>query len=639
MQSFPPLKNQDQEKREKVSRMLNEAFEHHKAGRLAEAEDLYVQILDIDKDNPDCYHLLGLISLKVGDLHSAYTLISHAIDLKSEEPQFHFSLGNTMVTAGKLEDAAVCYKYAISLNPNYTQALNNLGVVLLQSGKFDEALPYIKKALEIDPDYPDAHNNLGMILKEKGNYDEAISCFQKAISLKPDYAEAHNNLGTVYRIKEDLDSAIDQYEKTLKIRPDYVEAHSNLGNALRDKGRFESSKAHFEQALSLNPEHAESHSNLGNALKDEGRIEEAIARYKKAIEINPNFAVAYFNIGSVYQEIGKFAEAIEYYDKAIAIESNYADAHWNRALVLLTLGDFENGWRQYEWRWKKKSPGIHPYHKKPLWDGSDFKGKVVFLHCEQGLGDALQFIRYAPMVKERGGEVWLGCPPALSRAFKAITAIDRIFDKPEELPDTYDFQVPLMSLPMIFGTTLETVPCSIPYLRPYPKDVAVWKERLREYTGLKVGLVWAGNPRKDQPGAHAVDRRRSMRLEQFAPLADIPGINWFSLQKGEPAEQAKNPPAGMNLIDFMDQANDFADTAAFMENLDLIISVDTSVVHMAGAIGKPVWMLSRFDGCWRWLTEREDSPWYPTLRIFRQPSPGAWDPVVQKVCCSLKEII
>jgi len=635
-ETLKPLKNGHGEdiQGDDISSLFNKAIEHHKAGRLGEAEELYVRILEIDRNHADSYHLLGLVSYGVGDLASAEALVRHAISLRNAAP-FHFSLGNVMMSAGRLDAAADCYRRAIAIEPDYVQALNNLGVVLLKNGKFDEALPYIEKAIELNPLYADAHNNLGMIMKEKGRPAEAASCFERAIKLKPDYAEAHNNLGIALRMLDRIDEAIEQYEKTIDLKPDYVEAYSNLGNALRDKGKFETSQRQFEKALALNPDHAEAHSNLGNALKDQGHIEQALARYKRAIAIKPDFAVAHFNIGTVYQEIGEFGEAMKYYNQAIAIDPDYAEAHWNQSLVMLTLGDFENGWKKYEWRWRKKGV-VMPGYGKPLWDGSPFEGKTLLLHTEQGLGDSLQFIRYAPMVKERGGRVVLCCPPALERLFGMMNLFDCISPSGSPAPE-HDIQSPLLSLPMIFGTTLGTIPNSVPYLSPDPKDTTAWAERIRPYgDGFRIGLVWAGNPRKEQPGAHAIDKRRSMKLDQFAPLADIPGALWFSLQKdGEPAEQAKNPPPGMKLIDLMENVKDYADTAAFIANLDLVIGVDTSVIHMAGALGKPVWVLSRFDGCWRWLLDRSDSPWYPSLRLFRQKRPREWGPVVEEVRAEL----
>lgn len=616
---------------------FDEALQCHRAGKLAEAHALYHKILEQNPLHADSLNLLGLIAMRAGDNATAVDLIGKAISIREDAPPFHFNIAAAYINQSKLPEAARHYERAIALNPDYAEALSNLGYVYIQQKKYDQAIERLNKAIDLNPNYAHARNNLGIALKEQGKFDEAIPCFEKALQLKPDFIQAHNNLGLILRYQRKPAEAIEHYMIALGHNPNYIEARNNLGNALRDLGKLEEAKAEFERVIHLKPDTHEAQSNLGNVYKDLGQHELAIAHYNKAIEANPNFATAYFNVATSKHETRHLDEAMACYERALAIQPDYGDALWNQSLLLLLKGDYEKGWKQYEQRWLKKDMPFHGYDK-PLWDGARFDGKTILLHGEQGLGDSLQFIRYAKPVKRQGGKVIVVCPPTLQRIFESIEEIDQVVPEGAPIPD-YDLQAPLLSLPMIFKTTLETIPAEVPYLSA-PQDLMnAWAERLRPYTNLKVGLVWAGNPRKFHAESHAIDRRRSMTLEQFAPLANIPNVTLFSLQKGEPAQQAKNPPHGMTLIDFMDEIDDFAGTAALIANIDLIVSVDTSVVHMAGALAKPVWMLSRFDGCWRWLLDRDDSPWYPTMRLFRQTKAGEWQPVIKDVQKALAKFV
>jgi len=627
------VNNKDRPSPVTLQEMLAAAISHHQGGRLTDADKIYRQMLEADPNNIDALHLLGLISIQTGDPTAAIELIGNALKIKEDVPQFHYNIGNACAVLNKTDEAITHYERAIELQPNNAEAHNNLGYIFLQLKNPHLAAGCLTKALKIRPEYADAHNNLGLAHKDMGALNEALKCFKRAITLAPDYLAARNNLGMVLRTMGRPDEASPHFEHALARNPNYAEARNNLGNALRDMGKLDEAQAEYERALSINPEYAEAHSNLGNIYKDKSMFGEAIASYERALSLKPDFATACFNIGTVYQETGRHNEAMDYYERTLKLDPGYGDALWNQSLLYLLKGDFDKGWKQYERRWVKLGP--HGFNK-PLWDGSDLTGKTILLHCEQGLGDSLQFIPYAALVKQRGGKVLLACPKPLTRILETAPGIDQLITEGQPLPD-YDCQSPLVSLPLIFNTDLDTIPANVPYLAAPPDQTAAWAERLKSCKGKKVGLVWAGNPRKYHAESNAVDRRRSMRLEQFAPLAEIPGIDFISLQKDGPAEQAINPPPGMNLIDFMDEVSDFTDTAAIIANLDLVIGVDTSVVHLAGALAKPVWMLSRFDGCWRWLLDRSDSPWYPTMRIFRQPKAGDWTSVVENVRAALKD--
>jgi tetratricopeptide (TPR) repeat protein len=410
----------------------------------------------------------------------------------------------------------------------------------------------------------------------------------------------------------------------------------NLGNALELQDKFDEAAASYRRAIELKPNYAEAYHSLGNALYMQDSLDDAAAYHRRALALKPDYAEAYVSLGTDLARLEKHEDALDNFHHALALKPDYVEAHCSKAFINLRFGNFAVGWPEYEWRWQLKDLAeVAKSLTMPLWDGKNFQGKTILLYCEQGYGDSIQFIRYAPMVKEKGGKVLLSCPQRLLRLFKNVAGIDEIFPDGTSI-SACDLRAPLMSLPLLFDTRLDTIPCSVPYLSAPADQAAIWAQRLRPYNGLKVGVVWAGDSRSTAY-LRSTDRRRSMSLSQFEPLGSVSGnIHFFSLQKGSPADQAKNAPPGLKLIDFMDSVEDFADTAAFIANLDLVIGVDTSVIHLAGAMGKPVWVLSRFAGCWRWLLKREDSPWYPTLRLFRQPQAGDWSSVIESVCTALK---
>ena len=342
-------------------------------------------------------------------------------------------------------------------------------------------------------------------------------------------------------------------------------------------------------------------------------------------------------MGNTFGQLRKIDEAVGAYRRAIANSPNYAKAHYGLSLCLLSLGDLRQGFEEYRWRRKLPDfPEKMPAPSCPLWEGESLSGKAILVHCEQGYGDSLQFIRFIRPLSRMAARVTVLAPRSLTGLFRSIPDIEVPFVYADA---EYDYHVPLMCLPRLFGTTLDTIPADVPYLSADPAKIDRWAKRLSQYAGkIKIGLVWAGSSREHNPAANAIDRRRSTTLQQFAPLAGMANVQFFSLQKGEPATQALHPPYGMSLVDWTSELHDFEDTAALIANLDLVISVDTSVVHLAGALAKRVWVLSRFDGCWRWLNGREDSPWYPTARVFHQRAPGAWNEVMERVAAELVKL-
>lgn len=417
-------------------------------------------------------------------------------------------------------------------------------------------------------------------------------------------------------------------------------AWNNRGLGLLNMGHPFDAVLNIDRAIALEPDTPEYHNNRGAALYDQEDADKALDAFKKALELRPVFPEALSNQGNVLKWKGKVLEAIESYRGAVAARPDYADAHLHLAFALLTAGLYEEGWKEFDWRWKV---GQMPERGLPIpaWEGESLEGKTLLFYGEQGFGDVLNFIRYASVIKEKfGGRVLVEVRLPLARLAATTPGVDGVVVFGEDMPKDIDYALPMLSAPRICGTTVETIPWNGPYFKTHKYRVQLWRERLtRLPPGLLVGVCWAGMSRASQPAAESVDRRRSTTLNSFAPLAQVPGVSWVSLQKGPPSEQVKAPPMNMTIGDWTDECDDFADTAALIECLDLVITVDTAVVHLAAALGKPTWLLSRWDGCWRWLGNRSDSPWYPSLRQFVQPGPNQWEPLMQHVAEHFREFV
>lgn len=507
-------------------------------------------------------------------------------------------------------------------------ALHNLlGTAHAGLGDWDAAIGRYGAALRADPDFAGARNNLGNALCALGRHREAVIHYSAALRLNPNYAEAHNNLGNALEALGHQQQAAASYRRALAIKPDYAEAHNNLGVSLYALGEDEAAATCYAAALRLRPAYAEAHHNRAILLHDTGRSEEAIAVCTEALRINPRYAEAHNSWAGICNELRRFEEALSHCDAALAIDPAHAGAHWNKSLTLLQLGRFAEAWPLYEWRKRKKAPIAARNFAQPQWRGENLTGKTLFLHWEQGLGDTLQFCRFVPLLAARGAQIFLAVQEPLRRLLRDLSPQVSVIGE-SDVPPAFDYHCPLLSLPLALDLDFKAIPAPRAYLHADPAAARAWRDRLAALPGLKAGLVWAGGGRKDQPNAWRVDRRRSVSLAQLAPLATLPGISFVSLQKGPLAEQAATPPDGMMLHDWTGELNDFADTAALAAGLDLVISVDTSTAHLAGALGKPVWILSRYDQCWRWPVNRRDSAWYPSARLFQQQQPGDWEPVI-----------
>ncbi len=530
--------------------------------------------------------------------------------------------------AGQLQRSEALCREVLEARPDHHAALHLLGVVMHRMGRKEAAVELIGKAVAVRPDYAEAHNGLGNVLAEMGRLGEAAAAYRMTVAIKPGYAEAHCNLGTTLSELGELDEAAAALEKAIALKPDLAQAHNNLGIVLQQQEKFADAAASCRRAIAINPKLAEAHNNLGSALKELGRFDEAIAAHQHALDLKPEFAEAHTNLGNALKDQGRLAEAIAAHRKAIALKPAYAEAHFNLGMALLLFGQYEDGWNEYEWRLKTKSfasrrrdfPG-------PLWDGSDLEGKTILLHTEQGFGDAIQFARYVPIVAARGGRVLLECrrTRTLRNLLAGIDGVAALLCDGQELP-SFDFHCPVLSLPRVLGTSLETIPANVPYLKPDAGKLGAWRARLGgEKKGLKVGLVWAGRP------THKNDHNRSIELGALAPLLMIEGVDFFSLQKGPRATDIEAFGLSERIVDLDPHLTDFTDTAAAVSALDLVISVDTAAAHLAGALGRPVWTLLPFVADWRWMVARGDSPWYPSMRLFRQAKWGEWEPVIEQV--------
>ncbi len=580
------------------------------------------EILSVDPGHAQTLHLLGLLEHQRGRSDEAIEHIRMAIMRDGRDPAFHHNLGNILRSLGRPAEAISCYERALVLAPASVDTLYNLGNTYQDLGQPERAAAYFERALRLNPEAIELHNNLGTALQDLGRLDEAIGCYRKALALRPDLVESLDYLAGALQAQGKWDAAQACYERALALRPNRVESLIGLGVVLRAQGRLEEAVARYRRALASSPDHPEARNNLGVALVDLGRRAEAITHHKKALALQPDRAELHYNLGSALQRQGLYAEALACYERALALEPDYAKAHLNRSLALLLTGQLDQGWREYEWRF-----AVNVYDRKfdrPLWSGEPLSGASILIHAEQGFGDTLQFVRYLPAVAERGGRVVLEVPASLVRLARTVAGASEVVAAGDPLPG-FDCHCPLLSLPRVFKTNLATIPNAVPYLRVPAEASADWADRIPTLSGLRVGVVWAGTT------VGAID----LRLLQ--PLWEVDGVSWFSLQVGERSSDISSV-GGAKIADLSPWLTDFAETAAAVCRLDLVISVDTSVAHLAGALGRPTWLLLRYPPEWRWLLEGEDSPWYPTARLFRQRKEGDWSCVAREVAAALAQM-
>lgn len=495
---------------------------------------------------------------------------------------------------GALDEARSACEQILRVHANDVDALKMMAAIAADERKTDEGMGWARLAMAADPTEPGPHFTMGRLCQGEGRLAEAEAHYRRSLALKPDQPKVLNNLGSVLHMQGKLDLAVASYRRALELDPALPQANQNLAAITRELPAAERAVEGFLRLLRENPKDAEAHTNLGN----------------------------------VYRELGRHREAIASFANAVACDPELAEAHFARSFELLLCGDYREGWEEFEWRWKVKALNA-PMRgfRQPLWDGGDLPGRTVLLHAEQGFGDTLQFVRYAPLVARRCGSVLLECQPELVRLLANTAGLSGVYAAGEPLPP-FDAHLPMMSLPRVFGTTLESIPWDKPYIQGTAAGAEPWRSLVAS-RGANIGLRWAGRPQQGD------DRKRSITLGMLAPLKHAPGASFYSLQKDDAAAQAASPPDGMRLVDLGKHLGDFTDTAAVIRQLDLVITVDTSVAHLAGAMGVPTWVLVSFAADWRYHLEREDNPWYPSMRLFRQKADGDWPGVIERVAAAL----
>lgn len=572
-----------------VGTLLAEAQSLGQAGRYGEALALFDQILLHHTDHVEALNGAGAVAWQGGDVGRALEYLDKAMCAHPNHPQAYLNLGVILEHHGRLDEAGNAYKAALQANPNLTRAHLNLGNALLGLGQNTDAVAAFDQALLLEPANTDALNNKALALKAAGQMDAAEATLRIAVVVDPHSEQSWTNLGLVLRLGGKPEEALQAYNQALKINPTSIKAQNNLAVLHRWDGRLDAAEAVCRSLLTVHPNVVEVLNNLGDILQAQGKIEEAQEAFERVLSIAPN----------------------------------HPEGHHNLAVLMLLKGDFEKGWKHYEWRWlAKEFPSERRNFPQPLWTGEPLAGKSILLYVEQGLGDALQFVRYAPLVHALGGNVIIECPPSLTRLFETVVDVAQVVSRGEELP-VFDVQCPFLSLPGLLSPSVERIPATVPYLGVSEADAQVWQERLKDVGGLKVGLVWAGSPH------HTNDRERSIALKKLISLAGVQGCTFINLQIGSSAEQVQE--VDWPMIDCSTHISDYADTAALVAQLDLVITVDTSVAHVAGALNIPVWVMLPHAPDWRWQLERSDTPWYPSMTLYRQPKRGDWQSVIAGV--------
>jgi len=653
------------QKNREVTSLIQKGLASHRQGRLIEAERIYKQALEIDPDHFDALQLLGVLYGQDKNFEQAIAFLDNAIQINPNHAdsyanlgkafmatkQFHgavksyqyanaidthvaenyFNLGVAFQELGQLKDAVAAHTNAIELQSAYSQAYLNRGHALYGLGRKDDAIADFECVIRLRPDHAQAYRALAHVLEDLERLEQAFASYARAVELSPDCAEDHAHLGDMQQRLMRFEDALASYSRAMDIRPDYAHAYSSRGVALQELGRLEEALASHSRAIERSPQYAQAHCNMGNALVGLQRIDEALESYARAIEINPDYAQAHCNCGNALRELNRLDEAIVEFDRAVEINPSIAEPYLGKAFATLLRGDYQQGWLLYEWRWERettrKKKKMFP---QSLWLGiENIQGKTILLHAEQGLGDSIQFCRYAKLVKALGARVLLEIPKPLIVLLSGLEYVDVLIEKGDLLP-AFDYHCPLLSLPLAFKTELQSIPNASPYLFSTAARRQVWSERLGLKTKFRVGMAWSGSI-INKNGNH-----RSLALRQL--MAYLPAnIEYVSLQP-QVRESDQDVLEVSEIRHFGQQISDFADTAALCELVDIVLSIDTSVAHLAGAMGKPTWVLLPHAPDWRWLLERTDSPWYPSLKLFRQNAQRQWEPLLEYVADDLQAL-
>ena len=572
--------------------LLKEAFLLHSKGQLGQAKKIYQNILAKDSNNFDANHLLGIIALQEKDLNKAKILIKKSIDIDSKNYAAFNNLGNVYQKLKNYKEAIINYNKAISLKPDYAEAYNNIGISLRNFKNYREAIINYNKAISLKPDYAEAYNNRGISLHNIEKYKEAIESYDKAISLKPNYAEAYNNRGISFSRLKIYNLALKDYNKTIALRPDYAEAYNNQGMSLKSLKKYK----------------------------------EAIESYDKAISLKPNYAEAYNNRGISFSRLKIYNLALKDYNKTIALRPDYAEAYYNKSVLHLIKGDFKNGWANYEWRKKlsNKDKVGSIVSKKKLINLKNIKNKKIFIEHEQGLGDTIQFSRYVKLLSDLGAKVMFKTQDPLHELFKDYSNLNE--------SDEFDLYSSLLSLPYVFNTNSKNIPNNTPYLHTNKEIDLFWKNKIKD-NGLKIGVCWQGNPDNE------LDSERSFELKNLKIISRLKNVRLINLQEKYGLEQLNKLQEHLKIENFLIIKNDqdpFINVAAIIKNLDLVITCDTSIAHLSGALNCPTWLILGYNHDWRWMVNNEKSIWYPSIRIFRKKNNELWEDIFKKICNKLK---
>jgi tetratricopeptide (TPR) repeat protein len=611
--------------------LFERAYAAHRDGRLDDAERGYRATLDHDPAHVDALHLLGVLRHQLGQHAEAADLVGRAVHLRPQDAALQLNLGNALKALGQIDGAIERFRNALTLAPAFPLAHYNLGNAYAMAGRHEDAADAFQKSLRLQPDNASTHNNLGNALHALGRHEEAIASFQRALELHPGHAGAHNNLGMAFNALGNAEEAAAQFRAAISAQPRFVAAHFNLANTLDATGQHDQALSAFEAVLALQPQLPPALFGLGNSLAALGRHKEALPRFERVVGLDPKLALAWLSLGTTHHALGAHAAAVRAFDQALRLRPELASAHMNRAIAWLTLGDFARGLPEYEWRLKTMAQ--RDTQTLPRWQGEPIEARTLLVHAEQGFGDTLQFVRFVPIAAQRAAHVVLEVQPQLVPIL-APAALEWHVSLIAQgtLRPHADLQCPLLSLPLALDTRVETIPARTPYLSVPPAYRRKWRGSLGGQAKRKIGLAWSGRVQQQE--------NRTMPLAALEPLFALEGIDWIILQPNLSAAECatldSHPRAG-TIHRFDQRIDDFADTAAIIERLDGVVSIDTSIAHLCGALRKPLWLMLPFAADWRWFVGESRSPWYPGARLVRQPQPGAWAEVVEDVARELRD--
>jgi tetratricopeptide (TPR) repeat protein len=601
--------------------------------KLAEAEELCHTILAAAPRNAAGLHVLGLVRRRQGNSASAVDLLATAAEVNPLSVAILTDYGVVLNSTARTEDALAQYERVLSLQPNHLPALNNRGNALRKLSRPDEALASLDQALAIKPDYPDALSNRGDVLSDLNRNEEAIAAYDTCLALVPLHANAWSGRGQSLVVLGRYSEAIASFDRALGISPDSVSVLNNKAIALRKANRQPEALDCLRLAREIEPRSPLVNYNLGNVLGDVGRYHDAIESFDRVLAVEPDNVEALNSRGLALRSLNRDDQALMAFITAQSFQANFAEAHFNEALIHLRQGDLLRGFAKYEWRWSVRQAAARaPRLPGLIWGGQSVRSKTVLLYSEQGFGDTLQFVRYAPLVAERGASVVLAVQAPLVRLLSGMEGVASVVSREDRTPD-YDFHCPLLSLPAAFKTEVPSIPARVPYIAAPEERRDAWRDRLAPARGLRVAVAWSGSR------THAGDRHRSLPLPRLLPLLSTSGVQFVSIQRDVRSEDAACLAETTNLIHVGEQLEDFCDTAAVLSSSDLVITADTSVAHLAGAMGRPVWIMLPFSPDFRWMHASSASPWYPTARLFRQAAVGDWNGVLDEVANALTALV